>query len=63
MARLHTFPPLLTCLDLDRRIADLEAELAAYREQRDADMLADAIEAGDCDRDGEPVGYDRYRSA
>jgi hypothetical protein len=32
-------------------------------DQDEADALADAIEAGDCDADGEPVGYDMYRSA
>ena len=31
-------------------------------EQAAADALADAIEAGDCDADGEPVPYDWYRN-
>ncbi len=63
------FPDLL---NLDTRLADLEALLRrwheerdaaaidAQREQDDADALADAIDAGDCDADGEPISYDRY---
>ncbi len=62
-------------LDLDRRFADLERLIGrwheereeqrndAQREQDDADALADAIDAGDCDEFGEPIPYDTYRSA
>jgi hypothetical protein len=32
-------------------------------EQDAADALADGIASGDLDPDGEPVAYDRYRSA
>ncbi len=37
-------------------------EIAAMERQAqdDADALADAIDAGDCDADGEPIEYDRY---
>ncbi len=66
-------------LDLNNRIADLGAKLArwhdnreaeleeqrndARREQDEADALADAIDAGDCDEFGEPIPYPMYRSA
>ena len=42
--------------------ARIEAE---YQDMLDAeaDALADAIDAGDCDADGEPIPYDTYRSA
>lgn len=50
-------------------IAEVTAELIARgnamlaeREQAAADALADGIESGDLDADGEPVPYDRYWS-
>ena len=60
-------PPALTVTPLQslRERARLATELAAEAEQALADAeeaaeLADAIEAGDLDADGEPVAYDRY---
>jgi hypothetical protein len=55
----------VTPLQSLRERARLATELAAEAEQALADAeeaaeLADAIEAGDCDADGEPVAYDRY---
>jgi hypothetical protein len=45
--------------------ADIDADEAEYQALLDAeaDALADAQDAGDLDADGEPVEYDRYRSA
>jgi hypothetical protein len=57
----------VTPLQSLRERARLATELAAEAEQALADAeeaaeLADAIESGDLDADGEPVGYPMYRS-
>ena len=60
--------PTVTTLQSLRERARLATELAAEAERALADAeeaaeLADARDAGDCDADGEPVAYVRYRSA
>ncbi len=49
-------------LEEQRNDARIEAE---YQDMLDAeaDALADAIDAGDCAEDGEPIPHDTYRSA
>ncbi len=54
-------------IDLAEEAADAAADEAdriawAAEAQAEADRIADGIEAGDLDADGEPIGYPTYRS-
>lgn len=60
MALTLTSIDRLVCraLDLDRRIAELTTALEAAIEQRDADEIADGIDAGNLDADGNVIEGD-----